>query len=130
MADETQEHDDKLAGHLKAEEKGGVFFVNINTKGELYQSYMPFINGGAIFIQTDKEYSLGDEVFMLAKLMDETEKFPAAGEVVWVTPKCAQGGRVAGIGVRFTSEDSQELRNKIETYLAGSLQSERHTDTM
>ncbi len=125
--------DEQSLAHLSAEEKSGVFFVNIKNKTELYQSYMPFITGGAIFIQTEKEYSLGDEVFLLVKLMEEPEKYPIAGVVAWITPKCAQGGRASGIGVRFASgedEESEEVRNKIETYLAGALQSERHTDTM
>lgn len=112
------------------DEKSGVFFVNIKDKNELYHAYMPYIQGGALFIQTDKDFNIGEEVFLLIKLMDEPEKFPVAGEVIWITPKCAQGGRAAGIGVKFLSDDADELRGKIETYLAGALLSERHTDTM
>ena len=111
-------------------EKSGVFFVNIPTKAELYRAYMPFVLGGGLFIPTNRDFGLGDEVFMLVNLMGEPEKIPVAGEVVWLTPKCAQGGREAGIGVRFTGDDGDEVRNKIETYLAGALNSENHTDTI
>ena len=72
---------------------------------------------------------LGDEVFMLLKLMDEPEKIPVAGKVVWVTPKGAQGNKVAGVGVQFNDEDDI-ARNKIETYLAGAIKSDRMTHTM
>jgi type IV pilus assembly protein PilZ len=72
---------------------------------------------------------LGDEVFLLLNLMDEPEKIPVAGKVIWVTPKGAQGNRSAGIGVQFNGED-ETAKNKIETYLAGSLNSDRPTHTM
>lgn len=66
---------------------------------------------------------------MLLSLMDESEKIPVAGKVVWVTPKGAQGNRAAGIGVQFSDQDNTAV-NKIETYLAGSLNSDRPTHTM
>ena len=53
----------------------------------LYAAYMPFIKNGGLFIPTNKSYKLGDEVFMLLNLMDEQEKIPVAGKVVWITPK-------------------------------------------
>lgn len=126
----TEQQTPDKSSAAAGQEKSGVFFVNIKDKAGLYQSYMPFIEDGALFVHTDKAYQLGDEVFLLVKLMDEVEKYPIAGTVAWVTPKCAQGGRASGIGVKFIGEEALEVRNKIETYLAGALQSERHTDTM
>jgi type IV pilus assembly protein PilZ len=66
---------------------------------------------------------------MLLSLMDEPEKIPVAGKVVWVTPKGAQGNRAAGIGVQFSDQDNTAI-NKIETYLAGMLSSDKPTHTM
>jgi len=66
---------------------------------------------------------------LLLNLMDEPDKIPVAGKVIWVTPKGAQGNRAAGIGVQFNEED-ETARNKIETYLAGSLSSDRPTHSM
>ena len=109
--------------------RNGILSLTIRDKAVLYAAYMPFIENGGLFIPTNKSYSLGDEVFMLLSLMDEPEKIPVAGKVVWITPKGAQGNRAAGIGVQFTSED--DLANsKIENYLAGSLESDRPTHTM
>ncbi|MBB72506.1 MAG: pilus assembly protein PilZ [Legionellales bacterium] len=112
------------------EDKSSVFFINLKGKDDLYHAYMPYIMGGGLFIQTEKIYTLGDEVFILLKLMDDPEKYTIAGRIVWITPKAAQGGRPAGIGVQFVGEDTQDIRNKIETLLAGALQSDRTTDTM
>ncbi len=109
--------------------RSGILTLTIKDKAVLYAAYMPFIKNGGLFIPTSKTYQLGDEVFLLLNLMDEPEKIPVAGKVIWVTPKGAQGNRAAGIGVQFNAED-ETAKNKIETYLAGALNSDRPTHTM
>ncbi len=109
--------------------RNGILSLTIKDKAVLYAAYMPFVQHGGLFIPTNKSYKLGDEVFMLLNLMDEPEKIPVAGKVVWVTPKGAQGNRAAGIGVQFSDQDDTAAK-KIETYLAGSLDSDRPTHTM
>ncbi len=114
-----------------APSRQGILSLTIKDKGALYAAYMPFVKNGGLFIPTNKDYKLGDEVFMLLKLMDETEKLPIVGKVIWVTPKGAQGNRVAGIGVQFASDqDGENARKKIETYLGGALKSDRPTHTI
>lgn len=108
----------------------GILSVTIKDKAVLYCAYMPFIRHGGLFIPTTKEFELGDEVFMLLNLMEEKEKLPVTGKVVWITPKGAQGNRVAGVGIQFNETEGVVVRNKIETYLAGGLQSDRPTHTM
>ena len=107
----------------------GIISLAIKDTAVLYAAYMPFVQGGGLFVPTAKQYKLGDEVFVLLTLMDEPEKIPCAGKVVWITPPGSQGNRTAGIGIQFTQDDGS-LRNKIETYLAGSLDSGRPTHTM
>jgi type IV pilus assembly protein PilZ len=109
--------------------RNGILSLTIKDKAVLYAAYMPFVQYGGMFIPTNKSYKLGDEVFMLLSLMDEPEKIPVAGKVVWVTPKGAQGNRAAGIGVQFSDQDDTAI-NKIETYLAGMLGSDKPTHTM
>ena len=107
----------------------GILSLTIKEKSLLYAAYMPFIQGGGLFIPTAKNYKLGDEVFILLTLMDEPEKIPLAGKVVWITPKGAQSGRGAGIGIQFNAENAATAE-MIEKFLAGSLESERPTHTM
>ena len=109
--------------------RNGILSLTIKDKSVLYAAYMPFIKHGGMFIPTNKNYRLGDEVFMLLNLMEEPEKIPVAGKVIWVTPRGAQGNRAAGIGVQFSDQDNT-ARSKIETYLAGALKSDRPTHTM
>ena len=107
----------------------GILSLTIKDKAVLYAAFMPFLRHGGLFIPTDKAYQLGDEVLMLLTLMDEVEKIPFAGKVVWITPKGALGNRSCGIGVEFSEQDDTALRT-IETYLVASLDSDRPTHTM
>jgi len=104
--------------------------LNIKDKAALYVAYMPFVKNGGLFIPTSKHYSLGDEVFLLLGLMEDKEKLPIAGSVIWVTPPGSQSNKMAGVGVQFSEQDAGVTRNKIEGILAGALQAERPTHTM
>ena len=110
--------------------KQGILSLTIRDKSALYAAYMPFVKNGGLFIPTARSYRLGDEVFMLLTLMEEKEKMPIAGRIIWITPKGAQGNRTAGIGVQFSELDKGQTRNKIENHLAAALKSERQTHTM
>ena len=108
--------------------RNGILSLTIKDKSVLYAAYMPFVRNGGLFIPTAKSYKLGDEVFMLLTLMEETDRIPVAGKVIWITPVGAEGGKQAGIGVQFT--DTGQARNKIEGFLAGALKWEKPTHTM
>lgn len=109
--------------------KHGILSLTINDKAVLYAAYMPFLKNGGLFIPTTRYYEMGNQVFMLLKMMDEGERIPIAGTVVWITPELAQGNRCAGIGIHF-KDTKGWVRNKIETILAGSLNSDKSTNTM
>jgi len=111
--------------------KQGILSLAIKDKAALYSAYMPFLKGGGLFVSTTKRYQLGDEVFILLSLMEEKDRLPVSGQVVWVTPQGAQSNRAAGIGVQFNiSPDGEAARAKIEALLAGALGSDKPTATM
>jgi type IV pilus assembly protein PilZ len=107
----------------------GILSLAIDTKEELYRAYMPFVTNGGLFIPTPRPYQLGEEVFIILSLMEEPERLPITGKVIWVTPRAAQGGRVPGIGIQLSQNDAS-LVHKVETYLAGALSSGRRTHSM
>lgn len=108
----------------------GILSLTIKDKHALYAAYMPHVRNGGLFVPTSNTYRLGDEVFMLLSLMEESEKLPVVGKVIWITPQGAQGNRTAGVGLQFSEKDGGPARTKIETYLAGALESERPTHTI
>lgn len=114
--------------------KGGlrpsVLSLTISQRSALYAAYIPQLKRGGIFIPTTRRYRLGDDVFMLLSIMDDPNKLPVAGKVVWMTPPNCQGNKTQGIGVHFSEDESgQAARRRIESVLSGLLQSSRTTHT-
>lgn len=112
-----------------AASRHGILSVSINELSVLYSAYMPFIENGGLFIPTRKQYELGEAVVILLGLMDESERQPVSGRVVWLTPAAAQGNRAQGIGVQFTDKNNP-AREQIEELLSGMLGGERLTHTL
>ncbi|RMX08470.1 pilus assembly protein PilZ [Corticibacter populi] len=107
-----------------------VIQLNIKEKAALYASYIPLFKEGGIFVPTEREYRMGDSVFVMLSLPDDPKKYAIAGTVAWITPAGA-AGRTQGVGVRFPADEkSSELRTKIENRLGSSLNSERATHTV
>lgn len=103
--------------------------LKITNEEMLYQSYLPFLKHGGLFIKTEKNYKLGEDVFLLLQWPDD-EKKPVAGQVAWINPTGAQGGRPPGIGVHFNEQDEGKTREKIESMLISLLKSDKKTYTM
>jgi len=73
--------------------RSGVLSLNIRERTALYAAYIPWVEGGGIFIPTTRAYKLTDEVFMLLTLMDDPNRIAVQGKVVWITPPGIQGAR-------------------------------------
>lgn len=115
---------------MTTQTRKGIISFSITDRGALYSAYMSFTQNGGLFVPTSRTYELGDEVFMLLKIMDDQSVAPVAGTVVWVTPAGAQGNKVPGVGVQFSEDDRGETKSNIEQHLAAALQGERPTQTM
>ena len=103
---------------------------NLKEKGALYAAYISSFANGGIFIATDREFRLGDDVYLLLSLPDDAVKHPIAGKVGWVNPAGA-GHRSQGIGVVFPKEQKcEELKARIENELGTWLGSDRPTQTI
>ena len=103
----------------------------IKEKGALYAAYIPLFKEGGVFIPTARDYQLGADVYVLMTLPDDTQRYPIAGKVAWVTPARAAGNRTQGVGVRFPNDEkSRLLKLKIEEILGAHLASDRPTQTI
>lgn len=103
----------------------------IKEKAALYAAYIPLFREGGMFIPTAREYQLGADVYVLMTLPDDTQRYPIAGKVAWITPPRAAGNRTQGVGVRFPNDEkSRLLKLKIEELLGAHLASERPTQTI
>ena len=103
----------------------------IKEKAALYAAYIPLFKEGGVFIPTTREYQLGADVYVLLTLPEDSQRYPVAGKVAWVTPPRAAGNRTQGVGVRFPNDEkSRLLKLKIEEILGAHLASDRPTQTI
>jgi len=108
-----------------------VLSLAIKEKAALYAAYMPFLKHGGIFLPTHKPYKICDEIYLILGLMDDPNKYPIAGKVVWITPPAANNNKAQGIGVHFPDDESgQRVKLRIEEILGAALRSSRATHTL
>lgn len=121
----------KLGGEpSKDRSRNSVISIAIKDKQALYMSYMPFVTGGGLFVPTQKDYQMGDEMFLLVKIIDEIEPVHISGKVVWISPPGALGNKPRGVGVQFQGDDAKSTVRLIESKLGASLSLTRPTHTM
>jgi len=115
---------------MEVTSKDNILAFSITDKNHLYASYMPFVINGGLFISSNLPYEMGQDISILLTLMDEIEPLAISGKIIWTTPPRSDNYRPSGIGIQFSKNDNNNVRNKIETYLAGTLMSDRSTFTM
>jgi type IV pilus assembly protein PilZ len=107
-----------------------VISLAIREKAALYASYMPFLQGGGLFVPTTRPASLGDDLYLIVTLMDDPTKHAVAGKVAWITP-AGSTGRPQGLGIQFArNEAGEQMCAKIEEHVGAALKSSRPTHTV
>ena len=107
-----------------------VISLAIREKAALYAAYMPFVQGGGIFVPTTRAAQLGDDLYLILTLLEDSTKFAVPGKVVWITPP-GSTGRQQGVGIQFARNDAgDQVRAKIEELIGGALRSSRPTHTL
>ncbi len=116
---------------LSTTPRPSVIQLAIKEKAALYAAYIPLFSEGGIFIPTSREYKLGDDIYVLLSLPDDTQRYPVAGKVAWVTPAKASANRTQGVGILFPKDEkSKALKSKIEEILGSHLGTDRPTQTI
>lgn len=108
---------------------GGLTQVNINDRATLQASYMPYILGGGLFVPSKNAVKMGDEVFVLAGLPDQSQKVPLTGKVIWISQK-QNGIKPQGFAIQLTGEKGIYYKMEAEKLLAGSMSLDRPSFTM
>lgn len=104
-------------------------YLEFVTDKDLYQSYMPFVKNGGVFVRTTEHFELGTDIELQILLPDSLEPSTVVGKICWVTPVGAQNGTPAGIGISFV-EDTENTRSQIENSIGRLLNSSDPTLTM
>lgn len=118
-------------GAAAASTRPSVIQLVFREKGALYAAYIPAFTEGGLFVPTTREYTLGDDIYLLLSLPEDNQRYPVAGKIAWITPANASGGRTQGVGVRFPGDDKTRLlRVKIEQILGTNISSSKPTQTL
>jgi type IV pilus assembly protein PilZ len=118
------------AGAAPGGARPSVISLAIREKAALYAAYMPFVHGGGIFVPTTRHANLGDDLYLILTLLEDTTKFAVPGKVAWITPP-GSTGRQQGLGIQFAkTEAGEQVRAKIEELIGGALKSSRPTHTI
>ncbi len=108
---------------------GGIIQANISDRATLQASYMPFVHGGGLFISSKQPVKLGEEVFVLATLPEQTQKIPLTGKVIWISQK-QSGIKPQGFAIQLSGEKGIYYKSEAEKILAGTLSLDRPSFTM
>ncbi|MCE2680902.1 MAG: PilZ domain-containing protein [Burkholderiales bacterium] len=97
----------------------------------LAHAYMPFIEGGALFVASTEQAQLGDAAFVFVSLEEGGQKFPVTGRVVWLGPLTEGGETPPGLGIQLGPEPSaRQLMVCIEASLGNIQSSLKKTATL
>lgn len=108
----------------------GVVQLAIREKAALYAAYMPFLDGGGLFVPTTRSVRLGDELYLILSLMNDPNRLSVTSKVVWITPP-GTPQRQQGLGVQFAKDETgTRARSRIEDLLGGTLKANRPTHTI
>jgi type IV pilus assembly protein PilZ len=118
-------------GPIAGSPRPSVIQLVFREKGALYAAYIPAFTEGGLFVPTTRDYTLGDDIYLLLTLPEDPQRYPVAGKIAWITPANASGGRTQGVGVRFPGDDKTRLlRVKIEQTLGTNISSNKPTQTL
>jgi len=87
-------------GARKHQRKPFIMLVDYVTQDRMYKDFIQDISAGGLFIETNKPFSVGQDVTLTFPLPDHQEHIKITGEVVRATPQ--------GIGVKFKMADEDQ----------------------
>ena len=112
---------------------GRMMSVSLKDKPIAYYSYMPFLEHGGIFVPTNDEFKMGEEVLLVLELVGpaSTEKLFIKTKACWINASRTTNGQPQGVGLAFGDDETGiKCKNYIEDQLPGLLHTDRATYTM
>lgn len=108
---------------------GGIIQVNIPDKATLQASYMGYVQGGGLFVPSKQKVRMGQEIFILATLPEQSQKIPLTGKVIWLSHK-QSGFKPQGFAIQLSGDKGIYYKTEAERVLAGSMSLDRPSYTM
>ena len=93
--------------------------VELANKSDAFRAYLPFVQQGAVLVESDQHLKLQDEVKITIFFKELNEAIKCDGKVVLVTSRNLQGE--IKFGIQFLGSGGYKANNLIKKYLAGIL---------
>lgn len=104
--------------------------VQIKDLQQLYSAYMPFLEHGGLFVQSDDVFSIGDDILLAVEIMNHPKLFLPT-KVAWINPVRTSATKPKGVGLAFsTHENCLRIKDLAEAELAHVMRGSRPTFTM
>ncbi|WOE32060.1 MULTISPECIES: PilZ domain-containing protein [unclassified Acinetobacter] len=93
-----------------------VIHVDIPNKEKLYQSYMPFVQGGGLFISSQLSIAMGADISLSIHLPEQSQPILLNAKVIWLTQK-QNGLKPQGFAVQLIGEMGLYCHTEVEKLL-------------
>lgn len=104
--------------------------LKLQNKNALYNSYMPFLEFGGLFVPTDELFSLGEKV-LLSVEWGGYPMNPLQTKVAWINPSRTSAHSPKGVGLAFIDDENcRQIKGLIENELGPMISSDRPTYTL
>lgn len=106
--------------------------ITITDKKELYKSYMPFIQGGGLFVPfnediTPNKIQPGQKILLIFSMLDNKQRIAIQGKVVWIS----KNGMNKGYGVALgDAPQMKALKESIEANIVEFMAKKEPTYTI
>jgi type IV pilus assembly protein PilZ len=108
---------------------GAIIQTNLHNEAVLHASYLPFVVGGGLFVASQQAVKLGQEVLVIATLLEQPNKYALKSKVIWIAPK-PNGSKPQGFAIQLIGEKGLEFKLHVEQILLGLSHSLKPTYTM
>ncbi len=96
----------------------------------LYRAYMPFVEGGGLFVAADKPLAMGATIEVQLVLPDE-QNYVFSSKVVWTAlPDVVSENHIPGYAIQIFGDQAEEIRELIETLTNKFHEDELPTDVL
>ena len=102
--------------------------LTVGSASIAYKVYMPFVQGGAVFVPTDEEFELREEVRREVDFSESNQHFSIEGVVVWVSSTNDLARQ--GVGIKAGEGDGEALMKALEVAAGDLLKGEGKTFTL
>ena len=92
--------------------------VGMETDAMFYTGLLKDISSGGLFIATDKDHNVGDNISLQLNLPGTSDPLQVTGVIKWLRGEYVSEELPEGVGVELTDLDP-EVRKAINQYLVG-----------